>query len=284
MGIDRDGSGERTTSKASVTYSASRGGGRVGSWEWAERTGGKLSRVERLAQAGQAVSGQLLASLDILPVPGRRVKRLPNRLAELPAPPDSALARASEELVRELSSLALYAHCLRTWLFAAALADLDRLPHDPELLYLACVMHDLGLTAAHDHGDPTACCFAVEGARAAHGFIRDQGGSDRLAREVANAISLHLNIKVDLVDGAEAHLLHRAARLDAGGLGLRDLPRPTIAEIVGRWPRDGFPKELADAVHAQAQQRPQGRAALLERIGLRRLILNNPLDRNEESA
>jgi hypothetical protein len=43
--------------------------------------------------------------------------------------------------------------------------------HDPELLYLACVLHDLGLTSAHDGHDAKAACFAVEGARAAHRLL-----------------------------------------------------------------------------------------------------------------
>lgn len=257
---------------------------RLGTWEWAERTGGRLSRVERLTLFSQAITGQMASALRALPPFAGRRGRTWDRLPESPTPPDSSLARASDELVKELSSPALHAHCLRTWLFAAAFADLERLGHDPELLYIACLLHDLGLTEAHNGRDPDASCFAVEGARAAHAFICRQGGERQLAREAANAISLHLNIKVDLAEGAEADLLHRAARLDACGLGLSELPRATTAEILARWPRDGFAAELAAAVHGQAESRPQSRAALLNRIGLRRLILANRLDRAKESA
>lgn len=257
---------------------------RFGTWEWAERTGGQLSRVERLTQLSQAITGQMAGALRALPPFAGSRGRTWDRLPELPTPPDSSLARSSDELVKEISSPALHAHCLRTWLFAAALADLERLNHDPELLYIACMLHDLGLTEAHNGRDPDACCFAVEGARAAHAFICRQGGEEQMARDAANAISLHLNIKVDLAEGAEAHLLHRAARLDAGGLGLGELPCPTTAEILTRWPRDGFAGELAAAIHGQAERRPQSRAALLDRIGLGRLILINRLDQAKESA
>jgi hypothetical protein len=254
---------------------------RLGTWEWTERTGGRLGRIERLGQLSQAIAGQMAGALP--PFAGHRGGRAWDRLPELPTPPDSALARSADELVRDLSSPALHGHCLRTWLFAAAFADLERLGHDPELLYIACLLHDLGLTEAHNGRDADASCFAVEGARVAHAFICRQG-EEQMARDAANAISLHLNIKVDLSDGAEAVLLHRAARLDAGGLGLGDLPRQTTAEIVARWPRDGFADELAAAIHGQAERRPQSRAALLNRIGLRRLILTNRLDQAKEGA
>ncbi len=54
-------------------------------------------------------------------------------------------------------------HVMRSWLFAAALAETDKTPHDAEVLAVAAVLHDLGLAKALQ--GPLR--FEVEGANAA---------------------------------------------------------------------------------------------------------------------
>lgn len=247
----------------------------VGTWDWAQQTHGRLRRRDQAELLRQGVLAQLAA----LPRPWRA--HLAGRLdpLALPDPPDSALARAAEERVRELSDPALYGHCLRTWAFSALFASRDRVAHDPELLYLACVLHDLGLTPEHDHRDPSAACFAVEGARAAHAFLGEHGEPAPRARVVAEAISLHLNVTVPDRLGAEAALLSRGVTLDVVGRRLDRLPRASVAEVVERWPREGSGAFLVSATGHQAQVRPRSRAALLHRIGFARLVRANPLDR-----
>src|SRR6476660_600021 len=124
----------------------------VGSWEWAQRTDGRLGRADRAELLRQGVQAQL----SRLPAAMRRRLIRDTSSVTLPEPPDTALAKEAEERVRKLSKPTLYGHCLRTWAFAALFARRDRVDHDEELLYLACVLHDLGLTEAHDGRDPTA--------------------------------------------------------------------------------------------------------------------------------
>jgi hypothetical protein len=242
----------------------------VGTWAWAERAGGRLSRGDRAELIRQGV----LARLARLTAGWERP--LP---AELPGQPDSALARAAEERARELSSPPLYGHCLRTWAFAALFARRDRVAHDPELLYLACVLHDLGLTDPHNRRDPGAHCFAVEGARAARDFVQAHGEDEERARRVGEAISLHLNISVPDRLGPEASLLSKGVMLDVVGRRARQLPPRAVADVVERWPRDGSGTALLAATKQQANARPQSRAALLHRLGFTDLVTANPLDR-----
>jgi len=216
--------------------------GTVGTWAWAQRTHGRLSRRDRIELIRQG-----------------------------------ALARTADELVRELSAPPLYAHCVRTWLFAALFAACDRVDHDPELLYLACALHDLGLTDAHDRRDPTAACFAVEGARAAHELMRQHDQPSDRARTVAEAISLHLNITVPARLGAEAQLLSKGVSLDVVGRRADRLPGAVVHEVGQRWPRDGFSDHLNAAIGRQAEIRPQSRAALLRRLGFAKLVSGNPI-------
>ncbi|GAB7143511.1 HD domain-containing protein [Mycobacterium riyadhense] len=248
----------------------------IGTWQWAERTGGTMTRREQLAQARAAITARLAA----IPARLRQSASGSARDLDLADPPDSTLARSAEAYVREVSTSWLYAHCVRTWLFAAALGDLDGEPYDSELLYLACLLHDLGLTTAHHGSDPAASCFAVEGARATRALIVDQGGSEHTAQAVAEAISLHLNIDVELAHGVEAHLLSRGAALDAVGRGLDKVPSTTVDSVLKQWPRDGFANALAAVIHQEAQSRPRSRASLLDRLGFTGLVLNNPMDRS----
>lgn len=248
----------------------------VGTWDWAQATHGRLTRRDRATLIRQGV----LARLSRLPGPRR--EGIYEAALALPDPPDSALARDADELVRELSTPALYGHCLRTWAFAALFAKRDRSAHDPELLYLACVMHDLGLTDAHDGRDPSAACFAVEGARAAHDFVSARGEPDERARTVAGAIALHLNISVPERLGAEAALLSKGVMLDVVGRRLDQLSKAVVARVVERWPRDGSGAALLEATTRQAERRPDSRAALLHRLGFTALVTANPLDNESQ--
>ncbi len=247
----------------------------VGSWEWARRTGGRLGRADRAELLRQGV----LAQLSRLPAAVRRRLVRDTGSVSLPDPPDTALAREAEERVRELSKPQLYGHCLRTWAFAALFARRDRVDHDEELLYLACVLHDIGLTGAHDGRDPTAACFAVEGARAAQALLCEhQAPADR-ARSVAEAISLHLNVNVPDRYGPEAVLLSKGVTLDVVGRRMERLPRSALLAVAERWPRDGSAALLLADTKRQAEVRPHSRAALLHQLGFARLISANPLDR-----
>ena len=246
----------------------------VGSWDWAEETNGRLRRRDRAELLRQG----MLARLTLLPGPWRRAAFGDHPPAAIPDPPDSALAIEAEEKVRALSSAPLYAHCLRTWAFAALFAERDRVKHDRELLYLACVLHDLGLTEAHTCQDKTAQCFAVEGARAARNFLRNGGEPDNRARQVAEAISLHLNISVPARYGPEAELLSKGVSLDVVGRRTKQLPPPVIAKVVEEWPRAGSGEQLLAAIRRQAEVRPDSRAAFMQKLGFTKLVSANPLD------
>lgn len=251
----------------------------VGTWAWAQRTDGRLRKRDRAELLRQGV----LARLDR--VPARLRRSLGESLSfELPVPPDSALARLADERVQELSTPEVYAHCLRTWAFSTMFAARSAVKHDAELLYLACVLHDLGLTSVHDGSDPTARCFAVEGARAAHELICAHGESERRARAVAEAIALHLNVTVPIRLGAEAHLLSKGVSLDTIGRRLHELPVPSVRKVEERWPRDGFTEQLVAATNRQAELRPQSRAAFLRGLGFPRLLRANPLDSRQGGA
>ncbi len=249
----------------------------LGSWAWAQRTHGELSRRDQAEMLRQG----MLARLSQLPGAWRRHVVPDAPRLTLPSAPDTSLAREAEERVRELSSPALYGHCLRTWSFAALFAERDRVDHDEELLYVACVLHDLGLTDAHNGRDQTARCFAVEGARAARALVRAHGAAEQRALTVGEAIALHLNVDVHARYGPIATLLSKGVMLDVVGRGIGQLPMDVAREVAAAWPRDGSGPQLVSDTKRQAETRPHSRAAALHRLGFAKLVFANPLDRSD---
>ena len=59
--------------------------------------------------------------------------------------PDSALAKATTEYIRDIESDLLYHHSRRVFLFGALSGERKQLAYNPELLYVGAMFHDLGL-------------------------------------------------------------------------------------------------------------------------------------------
>src|SRR6516164_506 len=57
---------------------------------------------------------------------------------------DSTIARTATQLSREVSPPYLFNHAVRTFLFGSLIAQRLRQKFDKEVLYLACILHDLG--------------------------------------------------------------------------------------------------------------------------------------------
>src|SRR5438094_5290543 len=127
--------------------------------------------------------------------------------------PDSRLARRAEELVTDVSPAFLTNHSFRSHFFAVALAERDRVRFDAELLYVAALLHDLGLVARFDTGR----CFEEDGADAAAALAAGVGWPPERSEALAEAIRLHLAVAVELEDGPEAFLLWHSTGLDVVG-------------------------------------------------------------------
>lgn len=249
---------------------------RFGSLAWARRTGGLLSPLERLAFARGAI-GQTLAYeggrlLHRLGLGTRRQVALALAEIAFPATPD---ARAAAALCEEVSSAALSNHCHRTYLWGSLLAARDGLSFDAELFYVASLLHDLGLTERFGPRGSVAC-FALAGAEGAEGFAHRLGWPPPRAEQLAEAICRHLNPRVEVEEGAEAHLLRQGSGLDVAGLRLGEIAARTRAEVLERHPRLGLKVELADTLVEDARLRPNTRLATLCGLGFARRVRRSP--------
>lgn len=251
----------------------------IGTREWARQTGGRMSRADQLAMLRQGVALQLglIASGLKRRLGASGAARLDLAAVRIP---DSPAARSAEALCRDASSPGLANHCDRAYLWGALLAQAGRKRYDEELLYVACQLHDLGLTDRYFRDPKGIHCFAVEGALAAEKWAAaDSGWEEERRGRLTEAITLHLNVRVALSHGPEAHFLHEGTSLDVTGLRAREIARDVRQEVVARYPRLGFKKEIDALAQAQRQARPGCRMDWLYRwVGFGKRVAKAPFD------
>ena len=127
--------------------------------------------------------------------------------------PDSSLARQAEDLLRSVAPPFLGNHSFRSHFFAVALADGDTVRFDEELLYVAALLHDIGLVEEFDTGR----CFEEDSADAAARLAEQKEWEAERRERLAEAIRLHVATDIALDDGPEAYLLWHSTGLDVGG-------------------------------------------------------------------
>ena len=250
----------------------------IGSPAWVITTGGTLTRRDQLRFALDAIGREVADTVSRLR--GGPLGMI--SVSEVTAP-DTALVRdIADEAARVLPPPVLN-HSLRTWMWGELLGRLDGITYDTELLHVAALLHDIGLS--EDHRPPSgAGCFAVHGGEEARRILHASGADEAFASDAASAIAAHFNVRVPLAWGAEAHLLHAGAHLDVVGRRVSHLPAEAVTEVNARLPRDGFANFFIDAMQREAHSRPRSRAGLLWRLGMRRAIRRSPVPEQKRSS
>ena len=165
--------------------------------------------------------------------------------------PDTAVARRAEEICRDVSSASLANHCFRSYAWGALLGIRDGVAWDAELLYVAAMLHDIGLTPAYDRGG----CFERDGADAAREILTELGWPADRADTAAEAIYLHMH-EVGPDDTAEALLLDLGTAVDVRGVRLADVPSTQRDFVLERFPRIGFKEHFVELFEDQARRKP----------------------------
>ncbi|PVD05803.1 HD domain-containing protein [Streptomyces sp. CS207] len=174
----------------------------------------------------------------------------------VPPLPDTALARRALALVRETESTATANHSVRSALFARLRADHHGAEpgrdFDPELLFLACVLHDIGLTRAGDRHQR----FEVDGADTAAEFLTAQGLPTAAVDAVWEAVALHTTPGIAERRGTLCALVRQGTGMDFGW-DTDCVDDATAAAIHAAYPRLSMATTLTDEIVAQAQRRPE---------------------------
>lgn len=252
----------------------------IGTREWIAETGGALRRGERFAHQSAAIAA---LTKDL---PSRVRFRWASGAEGLDvdaAPPATDLVRATTAWAEGIHEPWLLRRSLRTWLFGRLLGQLDGIEADAEALYLACLLHDVGLTDEYRvpaGGAGTACqCFAAHGAHVSEEKLLELGASPMLASEVADAIGMHLNASVDAEFGGTARLVNQGAGLDVVGVRASDLGKTLISGVLAQYDRRGFADQLLGVIRVENRERPSARMASFFGVGMGTAIRLNPLDR-----
>jgi HD domain len=166
--------------------------------------------------------------------------------------PDSQLARKAAILAEQAHSKSLLHHVHRTWWFAEFLGRKREMKYDRELVYIASLLHDLGLS--DDHAADKR--FEVDGADAAGKFLRSHGYPEAKSQFVWDAIALHS--AADIADRREPEvaLVHFGAHVDVMGFRLDEIPATLIDDALALYPRLGFKKAFTEALAEVARKKP----------------------------
>lgn len=121
--------------------------------------------------------------------------------------PDSALARATTEYIRDQEGDLLFNHSRRVFLWGALTGERKGLKYDAEQLYVGAMFHDLGLVEQHRSADLR---FEVDSANAARAFMQPFGLSEGDMEQVWLSIALHTT------PGVPEHLRPNVALVTAG--------------------------------------------------------------------
>jgi predicted HD phosphohydrolase len=166
--------------------------------------------------------------------------------------PDSRLAGEAAELVRTCEPDFLMNHSFRSYFWSVALAERDHVRFDAELLYVAALLHDLGLVARFDTGR----CFEDDGAEAAAELAAAEGWPSERREALAQAIRLHVAAEIVLADGPEAYLLWHATGLDVTGHRHGELTPRIVEDVVRDYPRVDFKRGFAALIADEAARKP----------------------------
>lgn len=173
------------------------------------------------------------------------------RLAEIDLV-DSPLVLDAMDLARAHSETWLFNHVMRSWLFGVCIAQKTGLNVDPELLAVATVLHDLGLTTKFSGPER----FEIDGANAAREFLGGRGLGPQDVQLVWDAIALHTTRSIALHKGAEVALCQSGIAADILGLSLDLIAPKQVAAVLVAYPRLSMKTELETCLCKVVREKP----------------------------
>ncbi|MFF0517036.1 HD domain-containing protein [Streptomyces sp. NPDC004250] len=198
---------------------------------------------------------------DPQPAPGSAFIEASGSAGDVTALPDTPLARAAMSLVTGAESPSIANHSIRSYLFArlvaAHLGMVAGRDHDERLLFLACVLHDLGLSPQGEHTQR----FEVVGADRAAEFLTEHGLSAPEVDAVWEAIALHTTSQIAERRGALCLLVREGICVDFGGVIGPGVAPDAVSDAQAReihaiYPRLSMISSIVEAMATQAARDP----------------------------
>lgn len=168
--------------------------------------------------------------------------------------PETAAATAATAFAREHTSPLIFNHSRRVFLFGTLRANDLGLRPDPELLYVAAMMHDTGLFTPYGEANQR---FEVDGADHARELLLQHGLGAAAAETVWQAIALHTTPGIPGRMGAEIAATTQGVLVDALGFGLDGLDEDAVTEVTSAYPRGDFKTGFLQAFVDGLAHRPE---------------------------
>jgi hypothetical protein len=200
------------------------------------------------------------------------------QLHDIPRP-SSPTAQGALEVVRAFSPPALVNHCVRSYLWAAAYGQIHDVDFDAELLYVAAMLHDLGLEAEFDN---VALPFEKAGGHVAWVYAAGAGWPAARRQRASEIVVRHMEDVEPGVD-PEGHLLAVATSLDISGARPEAWPEELRREVIAEFPRHDLGVRFLRCFEDQARRKPGSTAAAAVGNGIARRIASNPLDAHQRN-
>jgi HD domain len=166
--------------------------------------------------------------------------------------PDSELARRTGEFAAHAHSKVLLSHVHRTWWFGEFIGKKRGMKYDRELVYVASLLHDRGLSE-HHAADKR---FEVDGADAASKFLHAHNYPKAKTDVVWDAIALHSCADIAELREPEVALVHFGAFVDVMGARIDEISPQLIDDTIALYPRLGFKKAFSQALAEVARKKP----------------------------
>jgi hypothetical protein len=166
---------------------------------------------------------------------------------------DSEIARLATELCRSASPPYLFNHAVRTFLFGSLVGRALGQKFDEEMLYLACILHDLGLTERFE-GDPP---FEIQGAQAAKHFLEEHSYPKEKIGIVWDGIAMHPS-PIGSFKQPEIALVGEGAGADVIAPDFSQIKKGQVEEIVSAFPRLKFKDAFVNTCADVARKHPRG--------------------------
>jgi hypothetical protein len=189
--------------------------------------------------------------------------------------PETPAATAALSVATRFYSPALLNHCVRSYLWGAMYASAHGITFDDELLYVSAILHDIGLTDAFDSH---RMAFEKAGGDLAWVFGVAAGWPGDRAARATEIIVRHMSTDVSATADPESHILQVATSWEIVGRRPEEFPTEARAEILARYPRQGFGSEFLACFNDQGARKPDSAAGASVANNLAGRIGANPLD------
>jgi len=165
---------------------------------------------------------------------------------------DTPLVRDAIDLARSSSEPYIFNHVMRSWLFAVSIAEATKPSLNPELLAVAAILHDLGLTDRYFGTER----FEVDGANAARTFLTEHGIPVQQTQLVWDAIALHTTHSIAVHKEPEVATTHSGIFMDVMGAGLDLIPEQRLRAILSEFPRLAMKKQFLECLCSVVRRKP----------------------------